>query len=84
MFIIPYDYIFNFSDHQNWFGMDDNLGPVAISMKRERVEKSQNLASNITSPFYRYRLLIRTSEVIIFNVTYLLAWMVLYIRKFSI
>ena len=44
--------------------MDDNLGPIAISIKRERVEKSQNLTSNnLTSPMFRYRIVIRTSEV---------------------
>ena len=25
------------SDHQNWFGIDSNLGPVAISIRREKV-----------------------------------------------
>ena len=24
-------------DHQNWFGVDDNLGPVAVSLRREKV-----------------------------------------------
>ena len=24
-------------EHQNWFGMDDNLGPIAISIRKERV-----------------------------------------------
>ena len=27
----------NFAEHQNWFGLDDNLGPVAISIRREKV-----------------------------------------------
>ncbi|XP_044731781.1 signal-induced proliferation-associated 1-like protein 1 isoform X2 [Chrysoperla carnea] len=27
-------------EHQNWFGMDDQLGPVAISIRRERVNPS--------------------------------------------
>ena len=26
-----------FPDHQNWFGVDDHLGPVAISIRRERI-----------------------------------------------
>lgn len=52
-------------EHQNWFGMDDNLGPVAISLKRERVEKGLNSStSNLNSPIYRYRVLIRTSELL--------------------
>lgn len=28
------------TEHQNWFGMDDQLGPVAISIRRERVNPS--------------------------------------------
>ncbi|KAH9631191.1 hypothetical protein HF086_005962 [Spodoptera exigua] len=31
------NYFYN-QPHQNWFGMDENLGPVAISIKKERVE----------------------------------------------
>ncbi|XP_072158783.1 signal-induced proliferation-associated 1-like protein 3 [Bemisia tabaci] len=53
-------------DHQNWFGMDENLGPVAISIKRERVNRSNGEnTNNATSPnhMFRYRLLIRTSEL---------------------
>ncbi|KAI5752221.1 hypothetical protein M8J77_014990 [Diaphorina citri] len=45
-------------EHQNWLGMDDNLGPVAISLKREKVEYTQE-----SQQMYRYRLLIRTSEL---------------------
>lgn len=44
-------------DHQNWFGMDDNLGPVAVSIKKERVN------SAISDSPTQYRLIIRTSEV---------------------
>ncbi|CAH1396747.1 unnamed protein product [Nezara viridula] len=52
-------------EHQNWFGMDDNLGPVAISLKREKVEKSLNATTNnLTSPLFRYRIVIRTSELL--------------------
>ena len=32
----------SFSDHQNWFGVDDHLGPVAISVRRERVGAGAN------------------------------------------
>ncbi|XP_074599299.1 uncharacterized protein LOC141853749 [Brevipalpus obovatus] len=32
-------------EHQNWFGTDDNLGPIAISIRRERVNCSLNDAS---------------------------------------
>ncbi|CAB0010599.1 unnamed protein product [Nesidiocoris tenuis] len=46
-------------DHQNWFGMDDSLGPVAISLKKEKVERTNN-----SSSIFRYRLLVRTSELL--------------------
>lgn len=56
------------TEHQNWFGMDDNLGPVAVSIRRERIERQSdpNSASSLStqpSYTYHYRLLIRTSEV---------------------
>ncbi|PNF19182.1 hypothetical protein B7P43_G09603 [Cryptotermes secundus] len=55
-------------DHQNWFGMDENLGPVAVSIRRERIERqndpnSANSSSAPPSHAYHYRLLIRTSEL---------------------
>jgi hypothetical protein len=62
-------YYFDFAaDHQNWFGMDENLGPVAVSIRRERIERqndpnSTNSSSAPPSHTYQYRLLIRTSEV---------------------
>lgn len=32
------------SEHQNWFGMDEQLGPVAISIKREKLSQSGGVA----------------------------------------
>jgi hypothetical protein len=59
---------YSITEHQNWFGMDDNLGPVAVSIRRERIERQSD--TNSASPLstqpshaYHYRLLIRTSEV---------------------
>ncbi|XP_066154442.1 signal-induced proliferation-associated 1-like protein 1 isoform X4 [Euwallacea fornicatus] len=49
-------------DHQNWFGTDEQLGPVAISIKREKVIHPENqLTTTLTQ--YQYRLVIRTSEL---------------------
>ncbi|KAK2711755.1 hypothetical protein QYM36_012767 [Artemia franciscana] len=56
-------------EHQNWFGMDENLGPVAISIKREKMAEeltSRNADCNghqNQSSRHLYRLIIRTSEV---------------------
>lgn len=47
------------TDHQNWFGMDEQLGPVAISIKRERIGYVDNSLMQ-----YQYRLVIRTSELL--------------------
>jgi hypothetical protein len=59
---------YSITEHQNWFGMDENLGPVAVSIRRERIERQNdpNSASALStqpSHTYHYRLLIRTSEV---------------------
>lgn len=45
--------------------MDETLGPVAISLKRERVETdlTTNGCSLNPSIIFRYRIIIRTSEV---------------------
>ena len=63
-------YFFIISEHQNWFGMDENLGPVAVSIRREKVERQNDnsSASSCAAPplqTFQYRLLIRTSEVCI-------------------
>ncbi|CAG0881328.1 unnamed protein product [Darwinula stevensoni] len=54
-------------DHQNWFGLDESLGPVAISFKREPIEElpstNQTKAISCSSIQYQYRLLVRTSEL---------------------
>lgn len=55
-------------DHQNWFGMDEQLGPVAISIKKEKLPLSSNsithhdnTSNNHTNLF---RLIVRTSELL--------------------
>jgi len=65
-------------EHQNWFGHDDNLGPIAISIRRERVplencslinvnstSSSANTNTAITQQMNKnqYRIIIRTSEL---------------------
>ncbi|KAK8750904.1 hypothetical protein OTU49_015051, partial [Cherax quadricarinatus] len=48
-------------EHQNWFGVDDTLGPVAISVRREKVEDASDSAHSL--PTYQYRIIVRTSEL---------------------
>lgn len=43
-------------EHQNWFGMDEQLGPLAISMKREKLPDSDSQ--------HQFRIIIRTSELL--------------------
>ena len=38
------------SDHQNWFGTDENLGPLAISIRREKVPVHPNAAELFLTP----------------------------------
>ncbi|XP_072302389.1 signal-induced proliferation-associated protein 1 [Eucyclogobius newberryi] len=47
---------FYMKDHQNFFGMDDRLGPVAISFRREEKEGSSGAQ-------YNYRIIFRTTEM---------------------
>ena len=58
------------TEHQNFVGFDDSLGPVVISLKREKVSNkvihyfSNGQPSNerVTQK-YQYRVILRTSEV---------------------
>nr|XP_033811802.1 signal-induced proliferation-associated protein 1 isoform X1 [Geotrypetes seraphini]XP_033811804.1 signal-induced proliferation-associated protein 1 isoform X1 [Geotrypetes seraphini] len=43
-------------EHQNFFGMDEQLGPVAISLRREEKEGG-------SCPQYNYRIIFRTTEL---------------------
>lgn len=60
------NYFYN-QPHQNWFGMDENLGPVAISIKKERVELRRG-GGDVSAPAsqlaWQYRLILRTSELL--------------------
>lgn len=63
-------------EHQNWFGIDENLGPIAISIRRERVPLENCSSVNVNNSSStttisqqqpqtknQYRLIIRTSEL---------------------
>ncbi|KAK1882897.1 Signal-induced proliferation-associated 1-like protein 1 [Dissostichus eleginoides] len=47
---------FYMKEHQNFFGMDDRLGPVAISFRREEKDGSSGAQ-------YNYRIIFRTTEM---------------------
>ena len=57
------------SDHHNFFGVDEKVGPVAVSLRREKVPDSlldfymvpSNLATSL--PRHQYRIIVRTSQV---------------------
>lgn len=50
-------------EHQNWFGMDEQLGPVAISIKKEK-PVNQPLTADPSHQQHLYRLIVRTSELL--------------------
>lgn len=45
-------------EHSNYFGTDDKLGAVAVSIRREKLEDTKDLKDQ-----YQFRLIVRTSEV---------------------
>lgn len=65
-------YFFN-QDHTNYLGVDPNIGPCAISLKREKIliDTSRNYStntinynsSNEKNYEYAYRFIVRTSDV---------------------
>ncbi|XP_039706318.1 signal-induced proliferation-associated 1-like protein 2 isoform X3 [Pteropus medius] len=46
-------------EHQNYFGIDENLGPVAVSIRREKVEDAREREGSQ----FNYRVAFRTSEL---------------------
>ncbi|XP_064484680.1 signal-induced proliferation-associated 1-like protein 2 [Ornithodoros turicata] len=70
---------FHGKEHQNWFGIDEHLGPVAVSIRREKMddaEGSSNSTSSSTNSLnqqsqYQYRLVVRTSELAVLRGTIL-------------
>lgn len=55
-----------FSAHQNYFGIDENLGPLAVSIVRDKMEVPDVRRLGLTSP-YIYRLIIRLSDLTTFR-----------------
>ncbi|XP_057198298.1 signal-induced proliferation-associated 1-like protein 2 isoform X3 [Triplophysa rosa] len=46
-------------EHQNYFGVDENLGPVAISVRREKLDDGKDKEGSQ----YNYRITFRTSQL---------------------
>ncbi|XP_051849566.1 signal-induced proliferation-associated 1-like protein 2 isoform X6 [Antechinus flavipes] len=46
-------------EHQNYFGIDENLGPVAVSIRREKLEETKEKEGSQ----FNYRIAFRTSEL---------------------
>ncbi|XP_063168502.1 signal-induced proliferation-associated 1-like protein 3 [Candoia aspera] len=49
---------FSGKEHFNYFGVDEKLGPVAVSIRREKLEDHRD-----HGPQYQYRIIFRTSEL---------------------
>ncbi|MEE6516611.1 hypothetical protein FKM82_026196 [Ascaphus truei] len=54
-----YQDYFHGNEHNNYFGVDEKLGPVAVSVKREKLEENKEFG-----PQYQYRIIFRTSELV--------------------
>ncbi|XP_045926347.1 signal-induced proliferation-associated 1-like protein 2 isoform X3 [Micropterus dolomieu] len=54
-----YHKFFYGKEHQNYFGVDDNLGPVAVSVRRERLDDGKEK----DGMQYNYRVTFRTSQL---------------------
>ncbi|XP_060733468.1 signal-induced proliferation-associated 1-like protein 3 [Tachysurus vachellii] len=50
---------FNGKEHCNYFGTDEKLGPVALSIRREKLDDTKELKDQ-----YQYRIIFRTSEMV--------------------
>uniref|UniRef100_A0A1B0CV68 Putative rap1-gtpase-activating protein rap1gap n=1 Tax=Lutzomyia longipalpis TaxID=7200 RepID=A0A1B0CV68_LUTLO len=72
-----YRHYFLGQEHQNWFGIDEELGPIAISLKREKIPPNVgggcgggggNVVAGETDgggvAMYQFRVIVRTSELL--------------------
>ncbi|KAM4628293.1 signal-induced proliferation-associated 1-like protein 3 [Polymixia lowei] len=50
---------FHGKEHSDYFGTDDKMGPVAVSIRREKLDDTKDLKDQ-----YQYRLIVRTSELV--------------------
>ncbi|KAK3570896.1 hypothetical protein QTP86_029362, partial [Hemibagrus guttatus] len=50
---------FHGKEHCNYFGTDEKLGPVALSIRREKLDDTKDLKDQ-----YHYRIIFRTSEMV--------------------
>ncbi|KAM4541358.1 signal-induced proliferation-associated 1-like protein 1 [Fundulus diaphanus] len=53
-----YRKFFYLREHWNYFGIDEALGPVAVSLRREKLEEEKERGQQ-----YNYRIIFRTSEL---------------------
>ncbi|XP_071162568.1 signal-induced proliferation-associated 1-like protein 2 isoform X4 [Mytilus edulis] len=58
-----YRHFFYGYDHQNFFGIDENFGPVAISIRREKLEDRENKLGKAEYGQYQHRIIFRTSAL---------------------
>ncbi|XP_078316232.1 signal-induced proliferation-associated 1-like protein 1 isoform X2 [Crassostrea virginica] len=58
-----YRHFFYGYDHQNYFGIDDAMGPVAISIRKEKVDDRENNLGRADYGFNQFRVIVRTSEL---------------------
>uniref|UniRef100_A0A3Q3JQZ2 Signal induced proliferation associated 1 like 1 n=1 Tax=Monopterus albus TaxID=43700 RepID=A0A3Q3JQZ2_MONAL len=61
-----YRKFFYLREHWNYFGVDEALGPVAVSLRREKLEEDKEHGQQ-----YNYRLIFRTSELTTLRVSIL-------------
>ncbi|XP_053577771.1 signal-induced proliferation-associated 1-like protein 3 isoform X2 [Bombina bombina] len=54
-----YQDYFHGKEHCNYFGVDEKLGPVAVSLKRDKLEDNKDYGLQ-----FQYRIILRTSELV--------------------
>ncbi|KAL0983654.1 hypothetical protein UPYG_G00130830 [Umbra pygmaea] len=56
-----YHKFFYAKEHQNYFGVDENLGPVAVSIRREKLDEGREKDKDGMQ--FTYRVILRTSQL---------------------
>ncbi|XP_056023181.1 signal-induced proliferation-associated 1-like protein 1 isoform X3 [Ostrea edulis] len=58
-----YRHFFYGYEHQNYYGIDDAVGPVAISIRKEKVDDRENNLGRADYGSNQFRVIVRTSEL---------------------
>ena len=58
-------FFLSFTEHQNYLGLDEKFGALAVSLRREKIDETCAMMKGVpdSQPHFQYRIIVRSSEV---------------------